>query len=82
MYYLFAFRSRTNAMKFAQSLKKEGIKAEVVATPHVIANGCGLSVRVMNIDVARRVLSYSRYATFTGLYQVRSYNGTLNITKL
>ncbi len=81
MYYLFTFRSRTNAMKFAENLRKEGKRAEVVSTPQAISNGCGLSVKTLDPQTGKKVLSMGKYAAFTGLYQVKEYNGTLNITK-
>lgn len=82
MYYLFTFRTRTNALKFAQSLKKMGQRAEIVSTPHSIANGCGLSVKVKDLVQAKKTLSYGKYATFTGAYIVKDYNGSLNIVKI
>lgn len=81
MYYIFTFRSRTNALKFAESIKREGQRAEVVSTPQSIANGCGLSVKVSDLAVGKRVLSYGKYATFTGIYLVKDFNGVLNIVK-
>lgn len=81
MYYLFTFRSRTNALKFSQSLKSEGVMSEVVATPHSLGIGCGLSVKTNDLQSAKRLLSYGEYATFMGYYQVKDYNGKLNIVK-
>lgn len=81
MYYLFTFRSRTNALKFSENLKKEGYYAEVVSTPQSIGAGCGLSVKVSDLNVGKRVLAYGRYSTFMGAYQVKDFNGTLNIVK-
>lgn len=81
MYYLFTFRSRTNAMKFAENLRKEGSRAEVVSTPGAIAHGCGLSVKVSEPSVGKKVLALGKYSSFTGLYLVKDYNGTLNIVK-
>lgn len=62
-------------------MKREGHLAEVVSTPQAIANGCGLSVKVADLAVGKRVLSYGKYASFTGTYQVKDFNGTLNIVK-
>ena len=81
MYYLFTFRSRTNALKFAESLKREGEFAQIISTPSQIANGCGLSVKTTNPEQGKRALSYGRYATFIGMYLVKDYGGTLNIIK-
>lgn len=81
MYYIFSFRSRSNALKFAQNLKKEGAKAEVISTPSTIYNGCGLSVKTNNEAVAKRTLQSGKYATYMGYFLVKDYNGVLNITK-
>lgn len=81
MYYLFTFRSRTNALKFSENLKREGLHAEVVSTPQSISGGCGLSIKTLDVNAAKKVLSFGKYATFTGIYQVSDYNGVLNIVK-
>lgn len=81
MYYLFTFRTRTNAIKFAENVKKEGASAYVVSTPQAIENGCGLSVKVFDASVGKQVLSYGKYASFTGMYTVNEYNGKVNIIK-
>ncbi len=81
MYYLFTFRSRANAMKFAENLRKEGKYSEVVSTPHSISGGCGLSVKVNDLGMGKKVLKMGKFSSFTGVYAVQDYNGTLNITK-
>lgn len=81
MYYLFAFRSRTNALKFSQSLKGEGAMGEAVSTPHTLGVGCGLSVKTNNLQVAKRLLSYGKYATYIGCFEIKDYNGKMNIIK-
>ena len=81
MYYLFTFRSRTNALKFSESVRREGYSAEIVSTPQSIGGGCGLSVKLSDLAVGKRVLAYGRYASFTGVNQVKDFNGVLNIVK-
>ncbi len=68
-------------MKFAENLRKEGVRADVVSTPGAIAHGCGLSVKVLEPNTGKKVLAIGKYSSYTGLYQVKNYNGTLNIIK-
>lgn len=82
MYYLFAFRSRTNAMKFYENLKREGLRAEIISTPQSLGSGCGLSVKTNDFTAAKKVLSFGKYSTFTGAYRINEYGGVLNIVKL
>lgn len=81
MYYIFTFGSRTNAIKFKDAVRREGQRAELVSTPQSIGSGCGLSVKVDDPTIGKRVLSYDKYSSFKGVYLVKDYNGTLNITK-
>ena len=81
MYYLFTFKSRSNTMKFLEQMKREGQRAEIVSTPQSIAGGCGLSVKLADMTVGKRTIAYGKYSAFTGVYQVREFNGTLNIVK-
>lgn len=80
MYYLFTFKSRSGAMKFAENAKKEGAVATVVGTPQSIGGGCGLSVKMWDGSVGRRVLYMGKYPSFSGLYTLDD-RGHINILK-
>ncbi len=81
MYYLFTFRSRSGAMKFAENVKKEGHSAFVVSTPQSIFNGCGLSVKMFDLSSGKKILFMGKYPTFNGVYAVSGYGGSVNIVK-
>lgn len=81
MYYLFTFRSRSGAMKFAENVKREGCSAFVVSTPQSISNGCGLSVKTFDLSSGKRILFMGKYPTFNGAYAVSDHGGAVNIVK-
>ena len=72
MYYIFSFRSRNQSMRFYEALKKENCAAKLITTPRAVSVGCGLSVQVSSqaVEAGRRILSYSNYDTFLGLFYV------------
>jgi len=78
MYYLFSFRSRAESMAFFDSTKKSGIASRLVSTPREISIGCGLSVKIGDVDfnVANNLLEVCQAATFLGVFSdsTGSYN--------
>ena len=52
-YVILAFGSRENAMRFLARLREAGIPASIRSTPHKIAVGCGLSVRISQAQLPR-----------------------------
>lgn len=73
MKYVIAFSSRTNAVKFYDSLRSFGTTAALINTPSSIKKGCGLSVKTDDIAAAKKVLSYGQYNSFYGIYETGSY---------
>jgi len=70
MYYIFAFRSRSESMGFYQRLQATGLTAKLISTPRIISIGCGLSVKVATefIDTANDALNACSVSTFLGLF--------------
>jgi len=75
MYYIFAFRSRSESMGFFDAAVRKGLPSKLISTPRAISIGCGLSVKISAADVglASGLLDYCNYNTFLGLFY---YNGT------
>ena len=68
-FYLFTFKSRTDAVSFSGEITGRGLSCSVRATPSAIARGgCGLSVVVdyYGYEVGISVLREGRFATFAG----------------
>lgn len=73
---LFVFRSRSQATRFYESLKRFALACVLVNTPIGISSGCGLSVRVSRDDFnyAYSQLARYDYSTFLGVYEYSSLN--------
>lgn len=67
-----AFRSRQQVLHFESSLKRAGVRAQVVSTPRDVAVGCGLSVRfeVADTDHVLAVYNQTHPSNLIGFYQV------------
>ncbi|MCL2848172.1 MAG: DUF3343 domain-containing protein [Firmicutes bacterium] len=74
MYYIFAFRSRSESMGFYQRLNSLGIETKLISTPRIISIGCGLSVKVGTeyLETASDSLNACSVSTFLGVFY---YNG-------
>ncbi|MCL2675198.1 MAG: DUF3343 domain-containing protein [Firmicutes bacterium] len=81
MYYIFAFRSRTGAMRFFEALNRERIVASLINTPKGIGIGCGLSVKVFDLSAGKRVIS-GGYGSFHGVYMAESSNNVVRYTRV
>lgn len=70
MHYLIVFRARSETMKFHCLLSSYHVKSEIVNTPRQISVACGISVKVLNDDVAtaREILSRRKFSTFAGIF--------------
>jgi len=70
-YYFAAFGSRTQGMKFFDTLKRCGLAVQVINTPHQASVGCGLSVRFGECDyaVVSSLLSGGCYGAFHGFFE-------------
>lgn len=66
-----AFRSRQYVMEFDAKLKRAGVLAGVINTPHEVALGCGLSVKFPLADYPKARAIYESYRphAFVGFYK-------------
>lgn len=74
MYIVAVFFNRTQALQFADVMRKMGVKINVINTPREITNSCGLSVMFPNekISRARVVLNSGNFPSFKGFYVKKS----------
>lgn len=77
-YYIFVFWSRSDALSFANSLRKLNIPNSMVQTPREAGRTCGLSVKIMAeyLDNARRILNGMKYSSFGGVFEEIVQNNT------
>lgn len=68
---LAVFRSRTEALTFANLLSSYGVGISIVNTPRRISVSCGISVRfdAKFQSVARDILSRRKFDTFVGFFR-------------
>ena len=66
-----AFKSRKDALAYAEQMMSVGVRVKVVSTPSKVGSSCGLSVKFRAVDgrMAQRVLSRGEYATFLGFFE-------------
>ncbi|MGI6114876.1 DUF3343 domain-containing protein [Luoshenia tenuis] len=69
-YGLAAFRSRQQAIYFANQLQRAGVRASTVNTPREVSLGCGISVRFDpgQMAKAQSLLRRTNPTTLIGLY--------------
>lgn len=69
-----AFRSRSDAVRYMETLKTYSISAKVINTPSSAKVGCGLSVKlfVKDMSLARNVLERGRFQSVIGIYYLMS----------
>ena len=67
-----AFGSRQQVMRFESALRRAGVRAQVISTPHDVSVGCGLSVRFDLNDAARvrDIYRTERPTNLIGFYRV------------
>ena len=75
-----SFRSRTQALRLEDALRRAGLNAGVISTPREVAMGCGLSVRfdLSQTPQVREVYRRLNPGALIGFYRVDDY-GTRNI---
>ena len=71
IYFFAAFGSRTQGMRFFDTLKKCGLTTAIVNTPREASIGCGLSVRFCecDLDAVRLALLRGHYTAFHGFFE-------------
>ena len=76
-----AFRSRSQAYKFYDILKRAGLTVRIISSPKEIAVGCGISVRIETAQLQRAVDIYKRNPpnATVGFYRVQWADGKAHI---
>ena len=66
-----SFKSRRDAISFAEALSRQRVAVRVVGTPLKVGSSCGLSVRFPSgaAGIAERVLALGDYSSFLGFYR-------------
>ena len=82
MFLIAAYRSRQAVMRLDQSLRRAGVKTDIVSTPKAVAIGCGLSVRFDEGDLhrVRPIVNQENTSTFLGFYRVIHTGGRVLVS--
>ncbi len=77
----FAFRSRTDAIKFYEELQTYKISSKIINTPSSAGLGCGLSVKVLKkyMTGALPILDRMRLNTFAGIFEIGKGGAAIRI---
>lgn len=78
-----SFRSRQQVFKFEGTLRRCGIKVEVITTPRDVSVGCGLSIRFELNDAPQVMQVYQqlRPSNLIGFYRVERTEGQRTVTR-
>ena len=86
MYFIIAsFRSRTQAAKFENLLKRNRIDCSLINTPREISVGCGVSVKFSEskFNAVKRLMQSADLTSFSGFFRVLNFNyGRYNLEKI
>ncbi len=80
-YFLAAFRSRTQTMRFYERMKSAGCTATVVNTPKEAHVGCGISVKLAEgcFGFAKRAVNGGGYDSFAGFFEIKQIAGRTRV---
>ena len=72
IYLIFAFRSRTQSIRFGGELRNAGVNNVLISTPRDVSVGCGLSVKIDEraIGIATAKLHALGLNTFIGAFRI------------
>lgn len=84
IYLIFAFRSRTQSIRFSGELKAAGVVNTLVSTPREVSVGCGLSVKIGEsaIGVAAAKLHTLELNTFIGAFRVTHIGSEKHVERI
>lgn len=71
------FLGRTQALQFAEGLRKMGVKMNIVNTPREISTSCGLSVMFLsdNFNRVKMLVNSLKPTNFKGFYVRDGFGG-------
>ncbi len=72
-HFIVAMRSRSQTIKFSETLRSMGIPCEVINTPKEVGVGCGLSTKVSSnyYYAVKKVLSRISFSSLAGLFEIK-----------
>ena len=82
--YIFVFAARSESISFGNLLRSRGIGSTIITTPRECMTGCGLSVKINEIDLMRAkfCLNNTRnIQSFKGIYSLEKV-GIRNIVNM
>lgn len=83
-YVVVAFRSRAHTVRFADYLRVNGIKSEIINTPKEAGVGCGLSVKVSKnlFSTVKRAAFSANLNSFAGFFLVTFLGGRKTVRSI
>lgn len=83
-YLIFAFRSRTQSIRFHGELRARGVDAMLINTPRDVSVGCGLSVKLSEqyLSAALGLERSMGLNTFLGAFRVTVNGRTRRVDRL
>ncbi len=84
IYLIFAFRSRSQSMRFYNELKNRRVDCSLINTPREVSLGCGLSVRTDEsaYGLAVALLNSLRLNTFLGAFRLSGTGQSRRVERL
>jgi hypothetical protein len=81
-YYIAAFKTRTDTMKYFEILKRAGVKTYIINTPKEAGTSCGVSVKIFreDYDMCKIILRRNKFECFLGFFKVCCQNGRNVVT--
>lgn len=79
--YFIAFRSRSEAVRFYESMLGYRLPVKLINTPSSAGIGCGLSVKFFAKDMQRSqvVLERGHYSTVAGIFYFSAHGGAVRM---
>lgn len=79
-----SFRSRQQALRLEDALRRDGINARIITTPRAVSMGCGLSVQfdLQDSNRVRAIVQREQPQNMIGLYRVDAGAGMARVSPL
>lgn len=79
-----SFRSRQQALRLEDALRRDGVDVRIITTPRAVAMGCGLSVRfdLQDANRVRAAVQRMQPQNMIGLYRVDAGAGSARVSPL
>ena len=79
-----SFRSRQQALRLEDALRRDGVNVRIITTPRAVAMGCGLSVQfdLQDANRVRTVVQRAQPQNMIGLYRVDAGAGAARVSPM